>query len=387
MELRTDCRHFPGDRPCGFHKETGVTCRDCNNFSPRGKSVLVIKLDALGDVLRTTAVLPALHRAQDPCTVTWVTSGAAMDLFTGNSMVDEVLQADRDAVPMLMAREFDLVINPDASPKSCALAAMVRGRKKYGFTMSSDGQIEPLSKAAEEWLLMGSFDSLKRENRKTYQQVLHDICELDSEGQHIVLTLTEAERKNMASMKRLLEPDSHGPIIGINTGAGGRWTHKKWRVEGFIRLIDMILEETDASVMLLGGSAERERNARIKSHFGPSVADACQDNLRNFIREVGLCDVVVTGDTLALHVALGLNKRVVALFGPTSPWEVEVYGQGRKVIADLDCVCCYRPDCDNKPNCMDVIDAREVFRAVLEQLAHVREEVPVEKQMVGEPGR
>jgi heptosyltransferase-2 len=300
-----------------------------------------------------------------------------MDLFTGNDMVYEVLEAGDGAVPMLAARKFDIVINPDASPMSCAIASMVKGEKKYGFVLSPEGYVESLNRAAEDWLLMGSFDTLKRENRKTYQQVLHDICELDPAGQHIVLELTEAERRSEASMKRLLEPDPHLPIVGVNTGAGARWMHKKWRVDGFIRFIDMLLEETDASVMLLGGTAERERNARIKSHFGSRVADACQTDLRDFIREVDLCDLVVTGDTLALHVALGLNKRVVALFGPTSPWEVDIYGQGQKVVPALDCVCCYKPVCDRSPSCMDVIDARDVFRAVAEELTQLRKEVMI----------
>ena len=253
--------------------------------------------------------------------------------------------------------------------------------------MSPGGCVEPLSGAAEAWLGLGSFDQLKKENRKTYQQILHDMCELDSACQHIVLDLTEAERKNAASMKQLLEPDSPGPIVGINTGAGARWTHKKWRVDGFIELIGMLLDETDASVMLQGGTAERERNARIRSHFGSRVADACQENLRDFIREVGLCDVVVTGDTLALHVALGLKKRVVAMFGPTSPWEVDIYSQGQKIVPPIDCVCCYKPNCDKKPNCMDLIDARDVLRAMNDELEHVRDEVTIETQMVGEPGR
>ena len=337
----------------------------------------MVKLDALGDVLRTTSVLPALHRAHGPCSVTWITSRAAVDLFTGNPMVEEVLYTD-EALPLLMAREFDVVINPDASPRSCAIAAAARGRRKYGFVLSAGGSVEPLSEPAEDWLLKGSFDHLKRANRKTYQQVLHEICELDPEGQHIVLELTEEERKCSDGMRRLLEPHSQGPVVGINTGAGARWEHKKWRVDGFISLIDMLLEETDAGVMLLGGAAERERNARIRSHFGSRVTDACQGSLRDFIREVGLCDVVVTGDTLALHVALGLRKRVVAIFGPTSPWEVDIYGQGQKIVPDMDCVCCYRTGCDRKPSCMDMVDARDVFRALMEELSHVGSEVAIE---------
>ena len=387
MGIRAECRHFPGDRPCRFHKETGVTCAKCDHFAGRGTSILVVKLDALGDVLRTTSILPALYRTYDSCCITWVTSGAALDLFIGNDMIHEVLDAHAGALPMLMAREFDLLINPDASPASCAIASLVKARKKYGFVLSPEGYVTALNGAAEDWLLMGSFDGLKRDNRKTYQQILHEICELDSSGQHIVLRLTEAEKRNEECLKRLFGPDSQAPIVGINTGAGSRWKHKKWRVDGFIRLVEMLLDETDSNVMLLGGAAERERNARIKAHFGSRVADACPDNLRDFIREVDLCDLIVTGDTLALHVALGLEKRVVALFGPTSQWEVDIYGRGRKIVPAMDCVCCYRPDCDNKPNCMDLIEAGEVFRAVEEQLATVREETMIETQVVGEPGR
>jgi len=378
LELRRDCRHFPGDRPCRFHKETGAGCPDCSHYSGRGTTVLVVKLDALGDVLRTTSVLPAIHRAYGPCYVTWVTSGAAVDLFTGNEMVDEVLVAGEGSVPTLLAREFDILINPDAAPASCAIATTVNAKKKFGFVLSPEGYVTPLNEAAESWLLMGSFDQIKRENRRTYQDILHDICELDAAGQHIVLSLTEAELRNEANMMRLLESQPRAPVVGVNTGAGERWQYKKWRVDGFIELIGMLLDETQTSVLLLGGPGERERNARIKSHFGSRVANACQQNLRDFVREVDLCDVVVTGDTLALHVALGLEKRVVALFGPTSPWEVDIYGQGQKVTPDLDCVCCYKQRCDNKPSCMDMISARDVFRAVMGELALTQKEVLLE---------
>ncbi len=375
MELRPECRHFPGDRPCRFHKETGVTCSDCGHFAVRGTAVLIVKLEALGDVLRTTSVLPALHRTYGPCHVTWLTSSAATGLFAGNELVDEVLDAGANCMPSLTAREFDILINPDASPASCAIASTVKARRKYGFVLSPEGVVTPLNEASERWLLMGSFDHLKRRNRKTYQEILHEMCELDATGQHIVLNLTEAERNSESNMRRMLEARRETPIVGINTGAGARWQHKKWRLDGFVEVIDMLLSETEAGVLLLGGPEERERNARIKAHFGSRVANGCQDDLRDFVREVDLCDVVLTGDTLALHVALGLNKRVVAIFGPTSPWEVDLYGLGRKVLPDIDCICCYKQVCGRKPSCMDLIDAGEVFSAVMQEVALAREEV------------
>jgi heptosyltransferase-2 len=103
---------------------------------------------------------------------------------------------------------------------------------------------------------------------------------------------------------------------------------------------------------------------------------------------------VVTGDTLALHVALGLEKRVVALFGPTSAAEIDLYGLGSKVVAPLDCVCCYNPVCDRSPSCMDSIGAERVYEQVVEQLAIVETSLAESSglgitmdQLVGEPGR
>ena len=51
MILKPDCSHFPGDRPCSFHKSTGVKCDSCPHYSPVRHKILVIKFDALGDVL------------------------------------------------------------------------------------------------------------------------------------------------------------------------------------------------------------------------------------------------------------------------------------------------------------------------------------------------
>ena len=72
-----------------------------------------------------------------------------------------------------------------------------------------------------------------------------------------------------------------------------------------------------------------------------------------------------------MHLALALGKRTVALFGPTSAAEIELYGLGEKVAPDMTCLSCYKTSCDFAPNCMDLISAAMVERAVLRQLALV----------------
>jgi ADP-heptose:LPS heptosyltransferase len=183
-----------------------------------------------------------------------------------------------------------------------------------------------------------------------------------------VLNLTRDEAAARADLAREIGLDLERPVIALNTGAGGRWELKKWRTEGFLELIEMILGEPDAQVVLVGGELESGRNAFIKSKFDRRVRNPVLRNIRRLVRTVELCDAIVTGDTLALHVALGLGKRVIALFGPTSPAEIDMYGLGAKVVPDIDCVCCYNDRCGREPNCMDLVGADEVYRHLAEQM-------------------
>jgi heptosyltransferase-2 len=364
-----------------------TTCPGCRYYSPLGTSILVIKLEALGDVLRTTSILPALRRRYDPCTITWITSPAAADLFAGNALVDGVYSCSSDYLPILINREFDIVISPDTAWRPRELATLATGDRKLGFISDRSGRVIALNQAAGNWLEMGASDPAKLANGKTYQEILHEICELDPEGQHIVLNLTRSEEAGQEALAVQVGLDPSKPVVGMNTGAGSRWSHKKWRTEGFIELITLLLDATEAEILLLGGELELERNARIKAHFGKRVHTKPDKDLRGFIRQIALCNVVVTGDTLALHSALGLRKRVVAIFGPTSAPEIDVYGQGTKIIPEIDCICCYRTDCDRSPNCMDLVSARHVCDAVLEQLVAGPHSDKEECFAVGEPGR
>jgi heptosyltransferase II len=73
-----------------------------------------------------------------------------------------------------------------------------------------------------------------------------------------------------------------------------------------------------------------------------------------------------------MHLSLALGKRTVVLFGPTSAAEIDLYGLGEKVVPDMTCLSCYKTSCDFVPNCMDLISADQVERAVVNQLEMAR---------------
>ncbi len=366
--VHSDCIYFPGDRPCRYHKETGITCEQCNRYRRVGTTILIVKLDALGDVLRTTCLLPSLRKAYPECKITWLTSPHATDLFIGNKLVDEVMELSIQSYFEIHSREFDILINPDASSLASSIATVVRAKKKYGFIRSTKGFIVPQNEAANTWFMMGGSDLLKRGNRKTYQEILHEICELDPSGQEIVLRLTPSEKEAEKKIGDSIGLEEGRPTVGINTGAGERWQLKRWNEEKFIQVIDFLVSSTEAQVVLLGGKQEWQTNVHIRSNFPTRVLLPQPGSLRRLIQLVDLCDVVLTGDTLALHIACGLKKRVVALFGPTSSAEIDLYGRGTKIVPNIECICCYKERCDRHPNCMDLISVETVFNAVTEQL-------------------
>lgn len=367
------CQYYLGDRPCIWHKQYGVTC-ECEHYAPLKESLLIIKLDAVGDVLRTTCLLPGIRRKFGDARITWITRKEAKPLLENNSFISEILTYGADMVVHLLARTFDRVINLDASKISSGLASLARSQEKIGFLLHEDGYVTASNIASEEWLRMGVFDDLKKANDRTYQDVMCSIIDITTDGMKYILELEDKEKNGSRYHLTRLGLDINEPIIGIHTGGGGRWTRKQWGEESFVSLIRALRAELGSKVQILlfGGPLECDQNRRIVEKLGGFVFDAgCDNTLRHFAALVCHCSIVLSGDSLAMHIALAMEKRVVVLFGPTSSAEIELFGRGEKVVPEMDCLVCYKRACDVSPHCMERISVNMVKQAVIRQLKSV----------------
>lgn len=361
MILKYDCKYFPGDRPCKYHKAEGVFCDSCNYYLPSGKMILIIKLDAIGDVLRTTSILHSLKKKYPEHCINWLTKANAVDLLKNNDYVDKVLVYENShTISDLSLTKYDVVINLDPSPVSSSLASFANGKLKIGFGLDEKGKVYPFNKEAEEWFEMGASDRLKAENKKTYQQIIHEICSLEYEKSRIIFNLTEDEKTKGKEFSDKNSLSKFKKVIGINAGASNRWEFKKWRKEGYVDLMKRLSEEYECAFLLFGGKNETELNKELMTAC-KNVYDTGSDNsLREFAAYVSLCDIFITGDTLALHTATALEVPTVCIFGPTSHAEIEDYGLVRKVYPEMDCLVCYKNKCDFVPNCMEKVSVELV---------------------------
>lgn len=367
MILKLDCKYFPGDRPCSYNKREGVKCDVCPYYETEQIRILIIKLEAVGDVLRTTCILHGLKEKYPKSEITWITRRGAAPLFENNTLVDRVLSYDStETILDVIVEEFDLVINLDAAHNSAVLASTARGKEKLGYGVDTRGNVFPFNSEAITWLEMGAFDDLKKKNTQSFQDLMLDICLLKTSNKNIILELSEEELSFARSFTEKNGLENQSLKIGMNTGASGRWQFKQWTLEGFEKLIKLILERTHASILLYGGPSEKERNELLSKLHPTRVVNTGTDNsLRQFFALVTLSDVFLTGDTLALHAATALGKNIIAFFGPTSAAEIDSYhGQIVKVQANLDCLVCYKPRCDFNPNCMNSITPEHIFSLI-----------------------
>ena len=76
--------------------------------------------------------------------------------------------------------------------------------------------------------------------------------------------------------------------------------------------------------------------------------------------------MLITADTLALHIGTALNKKIIALFGPSSISEIELFNRGIKVSAPADCKCYYNKYCTEEVSCMEKITTGIVMKVISE---------------------
>ena len=363
--LKTNCSYFKGDRPCDPHKEQAIKCNDCTYYQPIRYKILIIKLDAVGDVLRTTSILKPLKKKYPDSYIEWCTRKNSIELFRNNPLVDEVIIIEYDALFRINAEEYDIVINLDTSKMSSAISSNASAKEKYGFVLNKKGFVEATSDNAQSWLEMSAFDDLKKANTKSYQQIMYEILSLDIPVEPPMINVTEKDRAKIAAKDFVNNITLQKSVIGLNVGVGTKWPSKGWPLKRWQELIEK-LGKDKYNLLLLGGPEEVELIKEMNKNYNYVIVTGCDNSLLEFAAIVDLCDLVITADTLALHIATALQKKIIALFGPTSSNEIELYGKGIKLIAQDGCKCYYKKYCSEDVSCLEKITPDMVIKAITE---------------------
>lgn len=286
---------------------------------------------SLGDVLRTT---PILHLYKDKH-ITWVSDIDAFPLLEKNQYIKHLLPYDFTTAFQLQSEEFDTVINLEKIPGICALADRVRARRsRYGFTFNSQtGEAEAYDRACDI-LAVSADPSLKKNNQKTFQELLFEMVGSKWNGEEYILGYTPKKQEAYD--------------IALNTQVGQKWPTKAWPLENWNRLEEMLT----ASGMKVTRQDKQESNV-LK-------------DLNCYMDWLNSAETVVTNDSLGLHLGIALKKRVLGLFGPTPSSEVYFYNRGKAILPPnaLECMPCFLPACYKDACCINSITPEKILNEI-----------------------
>ena len=366
-----DCNHFSGYKPC-FPGHDCLTqgCKmelDGEKTHLTGKKILIISLDALGNVLLNTSILRSLKRKYPVSTVHWITMKSALPILANNEFIDKVYVWDETDKMIISEMKYDVLLNGDKSDYACAFAGIVKADEKYGFVLNENGKIIPASESAMYNYSMGVNDELKfRKNLKSGSQIIHETFDLEYKEYEYVFNFSKSETEFIEKYKEQIGYDANNLYIGFNTGCSNLFPNKKMTVEQHTSLINDLAQTDGFKILLLGGKEDTERNLKIHESLDKEIQSKViytptNLGIRNGACFMEVCDVVITGDSFGMHLAIALKKYVIAWFGLSCWNEIELFNRGEKLIpTGLECAPCWNKVCPYNLECIEMIDLQKI---------------------------
>ncbi len=326
------------------------------------KNILIIKPSSLGDVVHTLPTLKALRNRFPGARLTWVINRELSGLLEGNPYLNEIIPFERRYTGFytfargLSMKGFDLVIDLQGLLRSGLIGFLSGAKKRIGF--ANGREFSPLfytdavpvstmeMHAVDRYLLIAEYLGAKTEDRD--------------------FTIDFSNEEDW--LGRLIKEKAREQKILIAINPSGRWTTKRWPVEKFAALTDLINKKQGASVILIGGAGDiglaEEVEAKVKTEV---INMAGRTTLKQLAALLSKVSLLITNDSGPMHIAATLGTPVIALFGPTDPRRTGPYGKGHTIIRKgIPCSPCFKKRC-HSPICMDEISVDEVFKAIEER--------------------
>jgi hypothetical protein len=290
-------------------------------------SVLIIKLGATGDVVRTT---PLLRRLEGP--VSWITAENNLALLEGiDREVRCVSWENRNRVADTV---YDLAINLEDDRESSSFLKQIKFKQLFGAYLNGDDQLTYTSDS-RDWFdlsLVSTYgreeaDRLKLLNRRTYQELIFEGLGLGFYGETYCLPPAR--------------PTGLQGDVAISSTAGAVWPMKKW---AYYHELKSELESAGLKVNTL------QSRSTLLEHLADVQGHRC----------------LVSGDSLPMHLALGSGLRCVSIFTCTSPWEIHGYELQKKIVSPLLERFFYKRSYDRRAT--TAINVEKVMDAVIAQL-------------------
>ena len=312
------------------------------------KSIILIKIGALGDVVRTSYLVNTLKRKFN-YSITWITDKSSHELLKYNPNIDTLLYQDSK-----LPEEADILICLEDQYEYVRLGNQIQSKKIIGSYIDDNNNIK-YTDDTKEWFDMSlisklgitAADNLKKNNLKSYNEIFSKI--LNIQVSDIKPEFFYDEKYN----NTLSENKSENKVIGLNLFAGKRWPSKEIPMSTIKPLLSSISKYLDSktidySYILFCDDSNMDRADEIISPNKEIIIKNTNSNVLDFSANIKNCDYIITTDSLGMHLAIANSVNHLSFFSPTSANEIDDFGYAKKVLSTADDYCTYKPYTDNE---------------------------------------
>lgn len=347
------------------------------------KRILVLRLSAVGDVIRTLPAVKAIRKSFPSASITWVLEEPSKTFVESQPEIDEVILFPRQRwskgmksprdwwktvgemgafIRSLRSKRFDVALDFHGILKSGLLAFFSGSPRRIGFDRRSSRE--------GNFLFSNIKVNLSGERISRFEKNLSLLkgMGLDVQPEGAPLFIPEEDRRYVNSFFNTLFPPPKRPLIAIHPGTSAKTAYKRWFPDRYALLADRLVKELTATVLFTWGPGELDlvqkiqREMRESSALGPHALSLTQ--LGEVYRH---CDLYIGGDTGPMHVASLMGVPAVVVYGPTDPVVNQPFGSHKKVLKEVGCNPCRDRSCKDL-KCLTRISVEDVFAAAREAL-------------------
>lgn len=276
------------------------------------KSICIVRLSALGDVLMLVPLVRTLQSALPDAKLTWVISRPAYDLVEGMDGVDFVVIDKPNHLKdywhfkrQMRTRHFDVLLATQASFRANLLYACIRASRKIGYDSIR-------AKDGHGWFI---HEAIAPGRDHTLDGFLRFADSVGIAEKKICWDLPVQDMHYAWARKHL--PSATGPICLVNPAASK--PERSWSFARYVDVIKHIQQRWQACVILIGGPGAYDRSLgnAILAHV--SATDLIgKTKPKQLLALISLADVLLCPDTGPSHMGAAVGTPVVALHAVTS---------------------------------------------------------------------
>jgi heptosyltransferase I len=332
------------------------------------RSVLIVRLGALGDLVHAMPAVAALRAAWPEATIDWIVDGryaALLELVPGVNRI--VVVGGRTGRPLravirdLRRARYDLAIDFQGLLKSAALARVAGARETAGFMA---GQLrEPLAGLFYTRRIPADDSGhVVRKNLSLVEALGVGAREVAS-APKVTASLNVTASAVPDQARQLLKIDAGARFAVINPGAG--WPNKQWPADRYGSIAAHLRARHGMPSIVTWGPREQALAGEVVAASDDAAKVAPATSIADLVELARAAAVFVAGDTGPMQLAAAVNTPVVGLFGPTNPLRNGPWNAADTWVSRFDqCECHHKRRCRRETPCVNTITVEQVADAV-----------------------